>query len=439
MSEGFRFPPLAGKVALIVVASLGLLGVLGRVESLINERSVLRAQALAHVATSAGRAQQVGVGLVTLPLTRTTIQDGKALSKTVEYHVLAQSVEIDGGVSTAIRHSGIYVVPTYLATLHFTGTVALAPLRKLVAPEQGVATSAAPLTLFIALTDPAGVRTLDGVRVAGKLLPVAPMFNAGLKGVGVELGTLHELPDSLDFSFDLRLSGTEQLQFLPFAAATHLGLRSPWPSPSFNGAFGPDAAPTVTPQGFAADWRVLQLNRDYPQQWQDDAVGAAPIEASAFGVAFYQPVDAYQRNYRAIHYAFLFIALTFMVMFLLENTTGAALHPVQYAMTGAALAIFFLVLLALSEHLGFAAAYALAAGALSVLLGVYYSGITRSTRTGVVIGGIAAVCYGLLYLLILSEENALLFGSLSLFVALAAIMVATRKIDWYRLKVAPVS
>jgi inner membrane protein len=209
-------------------------------------------------------------------------------------------------------------------------------------------------------------------------------------------------------------------------------VHSPWPNPSFDGAFGPDAPASVTPNGFAAEWRVLQLNRDYPQQWKDETVGAAQIRASAFGVAFYQPVDSYQRNYRAIHYAFLFIALTFMVMFLLENTTGVSLHPVQYAMTGAALAIFYLVLLALSEHLGFSGAYGIAAAALCVLLAVYYSGITRSARTGIAIGGIAAVCYGLLYLLILSEENALLFGSLSLFAALAAIMVATRKVDWYR-------
>jgi inner membrane protein len=281
------------------------------------------------------------------------------------------------------------------------------------------------------------VRRLDAIRVGGKTLPVAPMLVDGLKGVGVELGTLDELAESLDFSFDLSVSGTEQLQFLPFAAATHVALDSSWANPSFNGAFGTDTAATVTPQGFAADWRVLQLNRDYPQQWQDGAVGAPQIEASGFGVAFYQPVDAYQRNYRASHYAFLFIALTFMVMFLLENTTGFALHPVQYAMTGAALAIFFLVLLALSEHLGFGGAYGLAAGALCVLLAVYYSGIAGSLRTGIVIGAIAAVCYGLLYLLILSEENALMFGSLSLFAALAAIMVATRRIDWYRLRAAP--
>jgi inner membrane protein len=437
VAEGSRFPPVAGKIALIVVASLALLVVLSRVESLISERSVLRAQALEHVAASVGHAQQVGIGLLTLMVTRTPDNGGRSSPDTVAHHLLAQTIEIDGQVHTTTRHSGIYTVPTYLATLHATGTFATAPLRKLLAPENGVVKSAAPLTLFIALTDPAGVRALDGIRVGGKLLPVVPMLEDGLKGVSVEFGAIDDLPESLEVSFDLRLSGTEQLQFLPFAAVTHVVMHSPWPSPSFNGAFGPDTPASVTPDGFAADWRVLQLNRDYPQQWKNDAVGMPQIAASAFGVAFYQPVEAYQRNYRAIHYASLFIALTFMVMFLLENTTRTALHPVQYAMTGAALAIFYLLLLALSEHLGFGAAFGLGAGALCVLLAVYYSGVTRSVRTGVAIGTIAGVCYGLLYLLILSEENALLFGSLGLFAALAAIMIATRKIDWYRLRAAP--
>jgi inner membrane protein len=192
----------------------------------------------------------------------------------------------------------------------------------------------------------------------------------------------------------------------------------------------------VGSQGFAAHWHVLQLNRDYPQGWTGDAVGAAQIRNSAFGVDFYQPVDAYQRNYRANHYAFLFVALTFMVMFLLENVLARPLHPVQYAMTGAALAVFYLVLLAVSEHLSFDASYALAASALCALFGIYYGGVLHSRRAGLLVGLVSASCYGLLYLLILSEENALLFGALSLFAVLAAIMIATRRIDWYRLTAA---
>ena len=106
---------------------------------------------------------------------------------------------------------------------------------------------------------------------------------------------------------------------------------------------------------------MLQVNRSYPQYWADEAVSDEEIAKSAFGVDFYQPVDVYQRDYRAIHYAVLFIALTFMGLFLWEHTLGSRVHLMQYAMTGAALSVFYLVLTAVSEHLNFAGSYALAA------------------------------------------------------------------------------
>jgi inner membrane protein len=188
----------------------------------------------------------------------------------------------------------------------------------------------------------------------------------------------------------------------------------------------------VRTSGFLAHWRVLEINRDFPQQWANDAVSAAQIMGAAFGVDFYQPVDAYQRNYRSIHYALLFIGLSFMVLFLWEHTVGRPVHAMQYAMTGAALAMFYLVLLAVSEHLEFGLAYALAAGSMSLLLAIYFSGVLNSPRAGTLTGVMIAACYALLFLLVLSEDYALLFGALALFGMLSSIMIATRRLDWHR-------
>ena len=275
---------------------------------------------------------------------------------------------------------------------------------------------------------------MDCIRVDDVLLPVSAATEGGLHGVSAEL-PLNPAgsPQHSAFSLDLSISGTERLQFLPFAQSTHVNLGSPWPNPSFSGAFSPDAAPRVGAVGFKADWRVLQINRDYPQFWTDEGVSAAQVAKSAFGVDFYQPVDTYQRDYRAIHYAVLFIALTFMGLFLWEHTLGSPVHPLQYAMTGAALSVFYLVLLAVGEHLNFAASYALAAAAMSGLLSVYFSGVLRSRRAGFVTGALAGICYSLLYFLVLSEDYALLFGALTLFFLLAVIMLGTRKLDWYRM------
>jgi inner membrane protein len=245
---------------------------------------------------------------------------------------------------------------------------------------------------------------------------------------GVDLN----VPRRWSFAADLVISGTQRLQFLPFAQSTHVNLTSPWPNPSFGGAFSPDGAPQVGTHGFAADWHVLQINRDYPQFWVEHRVSEQQLEKSGFGVDFYQPVDAYQRDYRAIHYAVLFITLTFMVLFLWEHTIGVAVHSMQYAMIGAALSVFYLVLLAVSEHLNFAGSYTLAAAAMTLLLAVYFSGIAKSRAAGWATGTLTGVCYSLLYLLVLSEEYALLFGALAIFFLLAAIMIGTRKLDWYR-------
>jgi inner membrane protein len=433
MSSVSRINPLLAKILLIVALSLALLLPLGRMESLIAERSALRDSAVERVAHGVGHAQSIGAVMMIVPVTRTWVDGGKDFSETKSLRVLADSVDVTGSVSTELRKSGIYTVPTFKAALHVSGSISNELLMGMLAPEQGVNKKPGRPTLFLAVSDPSGIRTLDGIRVDDQLLSVSAAAEGGLHGVSAELpaytaGTLQRL----SFAADLSISGTERLQFLPLAQSTHVSLGSAWPNPSFSGAFSPDSAPRVGPQGFAADWRVLQINRDYPQFWADDGVSAEQVAKSAFGVDFYQPVDTYQRDYRAIHYAILFIALTFMALFLWEHTLGTRVHPMQYAMTGVALSVFYLVLLALSEHLNFAASYALASAAMSALLSVYFSGVLGSRRAGFVTGVLAGICYSLLYFLVLSEEYALLFGALALFFLLAVIMLSTRGLDWYR-------
>jgi inner membrane protein len=438
MSSLNRINPLAAKILLITLLSLVLLVPLSRVESLIAERAALRDGAVERVANGVGHAQSIGALMMVVPVTRTWVAEGKEYSETKSHRLLATSVDVTGSVAGESRRSGIYTVPTFTASLHIVGSISDESLMSVLAPEPGVNKKLGNAKLFLAVSDPKGIRGLDGIRVGDTLLPVSAAANNGLQGVSAELGAVGGgipailgVPQSMRFAADLTISGTERLQFLPLAQSTHVKLTSSWPSPSFSGAFAPDLAAQVSSHGFAADWRVLQINRDYPQLWVGDSVSAKQMEKSAFGVDFYQPVDTYQRDYRAIHYAVLFIALTFMALFLWEHTLGTAVHPLQYAMTGAALSVFYLVLLAVSEHLDFAGSYSLAAAAMTGLLAVYFSGILKSRRAGFVTGALAGICYSLLYLLVLSEEYALLFGALAIFFLLATIMIGTRKLDWY--------
>ena len=425
--------PLLAKLLLVVLLTLMLLLPLSRVEGLIAERAQLRDSAVARVANGVGHAQSIGAVMMVVPVTRTWVDNGKEYSETKNHRVLAGSVDVTGTVDSASRRSGIYTVPTFKATLHIVGSISDELLMEARAPEPGVSKKTGNMSLFMAVSDPTGIRALTGIRVDGILVPVNAATEAGLQGVSAQLiSVAADVPRRREFAVDLVVSGTERLQFLPFAQSTHVKLESPWPSPSFSGAFSPDAPPQVGPHGFSADWQVLQINRSYPQSWADGAVSEADLAKSAFGVDFYLPVDAYQRDYRAIHYAVLFIALTFMGLFLWEHTLGTRVHPMQYAMTGAALSVFYLVLTALSEHLDFAGSYTLAAGAMTLLLSAYFSGVLQSRSAGAITGVLAGVCYSLLYLLVLSEEYALLFGALAIFFLLAITLIGTRKLDWYR-------
>jgi inner membrane protein len=180
---------------------------------------------------------------------------------------------------------------------------------------------------------------------------------------------------------------------------------------------------------------VLEINRNFGQSWFDIAVSQGePVEQafakSGVGVTFYEPVDVYQRNYRAVHYAVLLIVITFLTFFLWEHLSGVPIHGMQYLMVGLALALFYLLLLALSEHLWFDLAYGLSAGALVTLITVYLSGVLRRVSLALGAGAGLATLYALLYWILRSEDYSLLMGALLLFGVLAVLMIATRRIDW---------
>ena len=186
--------------------------------------------------------------------------------------------------------------------------------------------------------------------------------------------------------------------------------------------------------GYSANWQVLELNRAIPQIWRGTSIDNSVL-ATAFGVRLLQPSDLYTQNYRAVRYGILFVAITFACFFAWEHLVrGIRLHPMQYLLVGLALATFYLLLLALSEHIGFALSYALAAGALVALISTYISGATNNRRAAAGIGAALAASYGLLYVILLSQDYALLFGSLLLFAVLAALMLATRRLDWANIR-----
>ncbi|OLE69735.1 MAG: hypothetical protein AUI36_04545 [Cyanobacteria bacterium 13_1_40CM_2_61_4] len=234
--------------------------------------------------------------------------------------------------------------------------------------------------------------------------------------------------------------------FLPVGGVTDVEVSSDWPHPGFVGAILPDER-GVSGRGFQAHWRLSRFATgidDAIARIRDSMSSLIPITAEGgsgapgflntdLGVRFVQPVDVYQQSERAVKYGIPFVFLTFVAFFLFEVLRRMAVHPIQYALCGAALALFFLLLVSLSEHLPFAGAYLMASGACVGLVAFYVGNVLRSMRRGIVFGGLLGALYGFLYVILQSEDYALLLGALLLFAALAIVMIMTRRVDWYRL------
>jgi inner membrane protein len=286
------------------------------------------------------------------------------------------------------------------------------------------------------------------MKVGEQVLALKPgtLFGNFPRGVHASLPTsvLGGLP--LKAELEIELVGTESLSIVPIGGDTQVQLTSNWPHPSFGGQFLP-VERKVTDQGFEASWRVSSLastaQQEVARSGEGDkskpasacAVAADEMSSSgcpqAFGVTFVDPSDTYALSDRATKYGMLFIGLTFLAVGLFEFMNALRVHPIQYLLVGAAMSIFFLLLVSLSEHMPFEQAYALASAACVLLLTYYASHMLGRWSRGLPFGAGIATLYGMLFMLLRLEQTALLVGAVALFAVLTAIMMLTRRIDWY--------
>jgi inner membrane protein len=423
---------VTGKVTFIGLLILVLLIPLGMIEGLIHERSSLYESARQDIARSWGEAQTIGGPILVVPFTHTRYVNGQAVSLSDELYVLPEQLEITGAAEAEQRRRGIYEVPVYTTRLHATGRfapVAFGAEYTNLQVRWEQAAIALPITDArsvrepIVLTGDNGTTTFEagGARVLG----LGPLLVAPYAALGGG-----ELTTPRAFSFDLVLGGTGGLKFLPLGDETRVAVTSNWPSPSFGGAFLPSAR-TVDDGGFTAEWLVLDVGRGYPSIWQRTGVPPTVIETSAFGVELITPVGIHEAALRATKYGVLILGFTFVAYFLFELFAALRLHALQYLLIGLANCVFYLLLLALAEHVGFAPAYVASAVASTALITSYSGAVLRSLRRAVPIGGLLTALYGYLYVTLRAEDYALLFGALGVFSVLAAFMYLTRHVDWF--------
>jgi len=417
----------ATKAALLTGIALLLLVPLQLLQGLVGERVSERDAAVQAVARGWGGRQVLSGPILAIPVTTAADPDHPR-----DWYVLPDSLDLtaDLQVQDAPRSVGAYQVPVYVTHVRAQGafdlTQEIARLRR-GGPPLSIHIEQARLLLPI--NDLRGLRNLSpghtgfGDFEPAEGFPIATLAATLTSGVDLTAGR-----HAFDLSFDL--AGTQSLQFLPLARTLTVRSRGNWPDPGFTSGFLP-VERQVTAQGFAARWQVLNFNRSYGDRWFQDATSVATVLDSGFGVDLVQPVDIYQRTLRAVKYGGLFIALSLLTLFLVEALQRRAVHPIQYGLMGLALSVFYLLLLALSEHLSFLLAYLTAAAALCALMGVYLGGALHNLRAGIASAGILGATYALLYLLVTSENYALLAGAIALFALLATVMVLTRRVDWY--------
>jgi len=408
------------------------------IRGVVQEREARRNEAAAGIRAAWGGHQQLLGPLLRVPFVtrhpRTTAEGRRLEYREADAaYFLPQTLRLQAQLRTELRRRGLFELPVYSVQLQAQGRFARPEFARWKVRDEDI--DWAGTELILSLSEPRSLHADARLHWQGQALSLRPSAGAApwtRPAVHVPLGRLQPTPfatDTVDFALDLAFNGAGHLWFAPTAEDTELQLRADWPHPSFQGQWLP-VTRKVDETGFDARWSVSYLGRDYPQQWRESSGQGEALDRAWFGASLAQPVDPYALADRISKYALLTLLCTFAVTWLAEVLSGRRIHPIQYAFVGAGLCLFGLLQLSVAEHFGFGPAFAVAAAAVTLMVTLYgrsLLGTARAVGVGAVLGGL----YGYLYLLLRSEDYALLGGAIALFAGLAAAMYLTRNFNWF--------
>ena len=417
------------KLAVILLLSLLLLIPTVFIRNLIDERQNRRDSTIEEITSKWGEEQSVMGPVLVIPYERyEKTSKNTFISKSYYFHLLPDELQIHGDMIPEVRYRGIYKVITYRSTLSISGTFSAGSFTSW--PDQADKILWKDVHLVLGISDLTGLDQIRNFDWNGRQLEMEggiPIKSSIEQGISTQMET--DPAKDQNFLMEISLHGSESLFFVPAGKNTTVTLSSSWPDPSFDGSQLPDDR-TVNEKGFKATWNAIHLTRSFPQKWTDSAFGS-DIAQSAFGVRLLIPVDGYQKTTRSVKYAFLFIGLTFLVIFIMEIMSRIRIHPIQYLLTGIALVIFYSLLLSLSEHLPFTIAYLIASSGIVILIFTYSLSMFKQRKNAIITLTVLTALYGFLYMILNVSDFALLMGNIGLFIILAIIMFVSRKIDWY--------
>jgi len=415
---------IGGLILLLLIPAL-LIG------HLVDERQRLRSNAIDEVSDQWAGSQTVMGPFLAIPYY--TVSKDTAKREMLEKHylsVMPENLKITGDVTTQKLHRGIYDVVVYHSDLKIDGNFGEIDLAGI--PRDKFRFDQAVLCMGISdlrgIEDQLTIHLGDQEYGFDADLPTKSVVDRGIQSA-VNLGD--SLADNLAFSMSLKLKGAGSISFCPVGSSTEVQLTSDWNNPSFMGNFLPTER-NVTDDGFSATWKMMHLNRNFPKSW---AGGEYYYEVgnSTFGATLLLPVDSYQKTERCVKYSILFTTITFLIFFFVEISRKKLLHPLHYLLVGAALIVFYTLLLSISEYVTFNLAYLIASVATILLITLYSKAVLKSWPLGLFVGGVLLILYGYMFTILQLQDYALLAGSIFVFVVLCLVMYFSRKVNWYDL------
>ncbi|MBB5638746.1 inner membrane protein [Pedobacter cryoconitis] len=446
------------KLCLIGILTLLLLIPSGLIQNLIVERQERQQEVNNEISDKWSGSQLVEGPILVIPY-KTTVNHkdsaGKVTTKEVltNIYIMPETLNIAGKVEPQLLHRGIFDAVVYNSKIKVNGRFSPLELKKSGINPDMVQWDKAKVD--IGLSDLKGLKNNPVIKLANKDYAVEPDFTT----LSLFTNNLIIQPDlsinkntALDFSFDLDLRGSNELNFLHIGKSTTVKIEGSWGNPKFTGRYLPEQR-SIADKAFSATWKMPYFNRPFSQQWMeenailtfgpsnekkesrqtdiDTSIVPAPKDGS-FGVQFILPVDQYQKTMRSGKYSILIIMLTFISLFFTELLNKRKVHLLQYVLIGAAMIIYYTLLLSFSERVGFNIAYLIASIATVTLIGSFIAALLKNKKPAMIFVGILTVFYGFIFVIIQLQDLALLFGSVGLFIIVAALMFLSAKIDWNR-------
>lgn len=416
-------------IGCIVLLSLPLM----IVRELINERADYRSEVVDAIEQSTSGPQKLAGPLIAIPVTETLTrrenQKEVEYQRSWEYYWLPESLAVTGKQTVESRRVGIYSGQVWHNALQIKAS--FDPLRLAALKKTNIVLGQP--RLVVSVGDARGIGAIHAPEVNGSVLSVEPGLGISGDGAGIHMPmpALAEDNKPLEIAFSLDLNGTGAFSLVPLGRNSELQLTSNWPHPGFLGSFLPTKR-EVNAAGYRAHWQSSWFANDMGSYFKDD-MEIPWSRLPAFSADVMSLADQYQLTDRATKYAILLIGLTFMAFFAFESLTHRPLHPMQYLLVGLSLVLFYLVLLALSEHIGFTAAWLAASLSGAVMNGIYLQAVLRGWRNSLLFVAALLLLDGVMWFLLHSEDSALLLGTGVLVLALSSLMFLTRRVDWYAL------